>query len=284
MRVEQEVIVMELSKEQFIKDYHLENNFDKAGVAWDELSAIARDFESRRHELEVLAEEYARKVRTFDKVHSVRVRVKDTEHLLEKIVRKSLERDEREGKITVENYTTEITDLVGIRALYVIKSDFIPLHYCIVKEYKTKFAEKPQVKLRVGDRKSLYNEIKKGVEFQEDEVYRSIHYNIRETMEDSKPVHVELQTRSIFEEGWSELNHEMVYKQNKPQTTTLLLQITANILSSLAGNCDSLGELMNTICKQDIPSEDLVRETAKYQSDSDFVSMLVHSINSASPK
>ena len=100
-------------------------------------------------------------------------------------------------------------------------------------------------------------------------------------MKDGNPVHIELQTRSIFEEGWSELNHEMVYKKKKPETTMLLLQITSNILSSLAGNCDSLGELMNTIYNQDIPSEDLVRETAKYQSDSDFVSMLIKSISGA---
>ena len=282
--MEQDVNVMKLSKEQFIKKYQLEDRFDQAGVSWDELMAIADDFESRKTELETIAEKYANKVRLFDKVHSVRVRVKDSEHLLEKIVRKSLKRNERESKITKDNYTTEITDLIGIRALYVIKSDFIPLHYCVVNEFKSRFAEKPQVKLRVGDNKSLYDEIKNGVEFQEDKVYRSIHYNIREKMEDEKPVHIELQTRSVFEEGWSELNHEMVYKQNKPQTTALLLQITSNILSSLAGNCDSLGELMNTICKQDIPSEDLVRETAKYQSDSDFVSMLVKSVKSASQK
>lgn len=272
---------MELSKDKFIEEYHLESDFEKAGVAWAELIAIAEDFEKRRPELEEIAEGYSKTVRTFEKVHSVRVRVKDTEHLLEKVVRKSCLRDEREGKINRDNYTTEITDLIGIRALYVIKSDFIPLHYSVVKEYKSKFAEKPQVKLRVGDNKALYDEIKHGVEFQEDKVYRSIHYNIRETMKDGNPVHIELQTRSIFEEGWSELNHEMVYKKKKPETTMLLLQITSNILSSLAGNCDSLGELMNTIYNQDIPSEDLVRETAKYQSDSDFVSMLIKSISGA---
>ena len=110
MHVEQDVNVMKLSKEQFIKKYQLEDCFDQAGVSWDELMAIADDFESRKTELETIAEKYANKVRLFDKVHSVRVRVKDSEHLLEKIVRKSLKRNERESKITKDNYTTEITD------------------------------------------------------------------------------------------------------------------------------------------------------------------------------
>ena len=53
--------------------------------------------------------------------------------------------------------------------------------------------------------------------------YRSIHYVIRNDTYDPSSgvrlfqVKVEIQTRSIFEEGWSEINHSLIYKKNLPE-------------------------------------------------------------------
>lgn len=64
-------------------------------------------------------------------------------------------------------------------------------------------------------------------------------------MEDNVAVPVEIQTRSIFEEGWSEINHKLLYKRgNLRLDEEILLKQASSILSSLAGDCDTLGELI----------------------------------------
>lgn len=73
------------------------------------------------------------------------------------------------------------------------------LHNSIINHFKKNFCKKPQVKLIEGDDKNIYKELK-NVEFQIDSMYRSIHYTIRH-IEDDVTVPIEIQTRSIFEEG-----------------------------------------------------------------------------------
>lgn len=99
----------------------------------------------------------------------------------------------------------EITDIIGIRALYVFKSDYLPLHKDITSIYKRSFCEKPQVKLREGDDKSIYQGLR-NVEFQYGVDYRSIHYTIRHIGSNGLMVPVQIQTlgdlmKSIAERG-----------------------------------------------------------------------------------
>ena len=71
-------------------------------------------------------------------VHSVRHRIKDMDHLLEKIERKnqidsqkSLE--ERRGEITKDNFFERVTDIAGVRVLHLHLSQFIIIHNEIMK-------------------------------------------------------------------------------------------------------------------------------------------------------
>lgn len=235
---------MTLSKEEFLKKYSQKDDFEKSGLAWDTLLEIDADYREKEAAFKKIAVEFADKVASFPNVHSVRYRLKDPEHLIEKIIRKAVENIDLNVAYDVETYLTEITDIIGVRALYVFKDDYWDLHQYIIKEYKKMFSEKPQVKLRAGDDKKIYNKLR-NVEYQQDTDYRSIHYSIRYQLPTGF-VPVEIQTRSIFEEGWSEINHRLLYKQ--PQNEhTLLLKHTSSILSSLAGDCDVLAQLMKEI-------------------------------------
>lgn len=204
---------------------------------------IADDYESKINKFQDIAVDYVNQLNALPQVHSVRYRLKETEHLIEKIIRKAVEYEDTDIIYDVDTYLIEITDIIGIRALYVFKSDYLPLHKRILKLYKKNFCEKPQVKLRAGDDKKIYAGLR-NVEFQIDSMYRSIHYTFR-VAKDEVMVPIELQTRSIFEEGWSEINHKLLYKKNglSPDERVLLRQ-ASSILSSLAGDCDTLGELM----------------------------------------
>lgn len=106
----------------------------------------------------------------------------------------------------------EITDIIGIRALYVFKN----------------------------------------VEFQNGVDYRSIHYTIRHVNHEGILIPIEIQTRSIFEEDWSEINHKLLYKREYSDIAEKALLIkTSSVLSSLAGDCDTLGDLMKSIAKRE---------------------------------
>ncbi len=241
---------MNISQQEFLKKYGVEEEFYQSELSWDALMQIADDYEGKLEKFQEIAVDYANQLNALPQVHSVSYRLKNVEHLIEKIIRKAIEYEDTDTVYNVDTYLVEITDIVGIRALYVFKSDYLPLHNDIIKRYKKNFCEKPQVKLREGDDKKIYTGLK-NVEFQLDSVYRSIHYTIR-TMKDGMIVPVEIQTRSIFEEGWSQINHKLIYKNNKlSYDEEMLLKQASSILSSLAGDCDTLGELMAHIAEKE---------------------------------
>jgi len=257
---------MKIDKSIFLKRYNVQDKFYRAKISWDALMEIANDYEAKKSVFQDIAGNYVNQLNGMPQVHSVRFRLKDTEHLLEKIIRKAVEYEETNTVYNKDTYLYEITDIIGIRALYVFKSDYLPLHNNIIKSFKHSFCEKPQVKLREGDDKNIYKGLR-NVEFQIDAMYRSIHYTIRH-IEDGAVVPVEIQTRSIFEEGWSEINHKLLYKRESLRVDEeLLLRQASSILSSLAGDCDTLGELMNSIANQE-DEVDFIKDEIIYNDNS----------------
>jgi len=81
---------------------------------------------------------------------------------------------------------------------------------------------------------------------EDDFEYRAIHYTMHINDKETKDARLEIQSRTIFEEGWSEINHKLVYK-NKNVSDFLILSQASSILSALVGNCDTLGDLMQNI-------------------------------------
>ena len=111
-----------LSHEDFLKRNRINSEtWDKAKLDWLTLQAIATDHEQQFVNLESSAELFAKVIQKFNGVHSVRWRVKDAEHLAEKIVRKRSEGNPKYEDISLENYFERVTDLVGIRALHLFK-------------------------------------------------------------------------------------------------------------------------------------------------------------------
>lgn len=250
-----------INQKDFFKTYNNENLFYQSGLSWDTLIEIAQDYNEKIESFRKIAGEYVNQINIIPEVHSVSFRIKDVEHLLEKIIRKAVEYEDTDTVFNKDTYLVEITDIIGIRALYVFKSDYLPLHNKIMANYKKNFCEKPQVKLRQGDDEKIYKGLK-NVEFQYGVDYRSIHYTIRYFGENNLMVPIEIQTRSIFEEGWSEINHRLLYKQNCYDIAEeIVLKKTSSILSSLAGDCDTLGDLMRTIAEHE-EDEDIIYDSA----------------------
>ena len=90
-------------------------------------------------------------------------------------------------------------------------------------------AEKPKVYKRAGDTK-IYDQNE--IEIISDGIYRSLHYIIK-----YKGYYVEIQGRTLFEEGWSEIDHDIVCPYN---TDDEMLKDFSTLLNRLSGMADEM--------------------------------------------
>jgi ppGpp synthetase/RelA/SpoT-type nucleotidyltranferase len=92
-----------IKQSDFLDKYRIEKErFKACGLDWGELSKIANDYEHYRPDLEPTAKYIADCLRQVDAVHSLKIRLKDTEHLVEKIIRKKIA--DTSLDFSIENY------------------------------------------------------------------------------------------------------------------------------------------------------------------------------------
>ncbi|SEG14049.1 ppGpp synthetase catalytic domain-containing protein (RelA/SpoT-type nucleotidyltranferase) [Eubacterium ruminantium] len=213
--------------------------------------------------LTIIRRELIREVENFPGVHLNTSRVKGIESLLEKVITKKykwmMNPDNRYSNISSDNYDKIITDLIGIRFILSYSGDWKALHDQIVRRFpymndeeylddrliplrkdKEFIAEIPMVYYAYGDDLSIFEgeKVKKSIK---PSGYRSIHYVIC-----FKGVYVEIQVRTIYDEAWSDCNHNYVYKHEDNASYSVLLELS-DILSQYTNTCSELGELMRSI-------------------------------------
>lgn len=193
---------------------------------------IANDYERSQEDLFDSAELIAKKIQRCKHVHSVRWRVKDTNHLIEKIIRKKEAKSEKYADISVSNYKSKIDDLIGVRAIYLFKHDWLSVHEHILSKWTP--SEPVTIYHREGDNLDQYKSQPECKTREHHDSYRSIHYIIPAAVNLS----CEIQTRTIFEEAWSEIDHKVRYPSfsNNPHLKQFL-----NIFNRLAGSADEMG-------------------------------------------
>jgi len=200
------------------------------------------------------------------KFHSIRVRAKDPDHLIGKIVRNVNEKPEKYKQITVDNYNKIITDLIGVRIIILNKHDWKMIHEELLKI----FLNDPE---RYADRTDLedkFDEYALSDEEKEDpqkllpksyhaeepvvyitsktdwEEYKTPHLRIDSSREHYRSIHYiirygdfyfEIQVRTLFEEGWLEYDHRVKYPndRNNPKKAEFIA-----VLNSLAVAADRL--------------------------------------------
>ncbi|WML37984.1 hypothetical protein RCG19_12070 [Neobacillus sp. OS1-2] len=230
---------MEISQEQFFEKYSVnKSEFDAAAISWESLLDIHQEYTTYKETLNPTAEYISNMLRTLPESHSVRSRVKDPEHLIDKIIRKIIREKKKnpDYAIDIYNYKTEITDLIGIRILHLYKDQAVSIDKFIRELWG--LVEKCTIYYREGD-------YSKKEEHEDNELfnfkvhpagYRSWHYLISTNA--TKHVHIaEIQVRTIFEEGWSEIDHQLRYPNdtNNAELTKQLL-----VLNRIAGSADEM--------------------------------------------
>lgn len=184
-------------------------------------------------------------------IHSYRYRTKDVDHLLEKIERKQKENPEKFKGLDHTNYYKFITDLIGIRVFFLYREDWKHFHEYITSRFENNpdiyvvdrladfdedenhyyIAERPKVYKRSGDSK-IYDDNE--IEVKTEGIYRSLHYIIK-----YKGYYVEIQGRTLFEEGWGEIDHDIVYPHNQDDEMLIEYSKMLNRLSGLADEMSS---------------------------------------------
>lgn len=236
-----------MTRESFLERNRItEDQWVASGADWDVLKAIAEDHISRKQSLSSTAEFVAGRIRTFPGVHSVRWRVKDVEHLLEKIVRKKLDNKKESEKykdVSKENYFKVVTDLVGVRAIHLFKDEWVNIGSEIMATWDQE--EKPTFYYRGGDSLSRESQLEDINPKEHPSGYRSVHYIIK-TMPENREILMEVQVRTIFEEGWSEIDHHVRYPNFSEDKN---VGVFLTIFNRLAGSADEMGSYVKKLTK-----------------------------------
>lgn len=231
------------SKQQadFCKEFNISADMlRKCCLSWHELNEIAADFDPNRNEYQNTVKEYADVLQKCSGVHSLNCRVKDTRHLIAKIIRKNPEYLERGDSLSKGNYSSKITDLMGIRILLLFKEDWLFVHKHLMDHYQTALGEAPFAYVRDGDDTRLYEG---KIEIKKSKPYRSVHYVIRT----NEGLGIEVQVRTLYEEAWSEIDHKLRYPYNLQNN---MLTNYINIMNRLTGMGDEMGTFINSYIKQ----------------------------------
>ena len=217
--------------------YSLED-LEAASLEVDVLKNIYTKHQGERDQLEIAGDCVSTRLRKLRGVHSLKLRVKSPERLLAKIVKKKLADPTLE--ITPDTYDGIITDLVGVRALHLYKNDWKLIHEFVMATWDRQ--EPPKANYRGGDHPELLKSLKEaGCELKENSHgYRSIHYLLKVKPERKQQI-VELQVRTLFEEGWSEIDHALRYS-NSP--VDQWLEQSLRVFNMVAGNADDMGTLI----------------------------------------
>lgn len=242
-----------LDIKEFFKKYNMEyGDYESSGIDWEELQAIHDHYVDIEQKLRGIGKDFVDEyLYDIEKagIHSYRYRTKEPGHLVEKIIRKRNELPEKFARIDRTNYWKYVTDLIGIRVFFLYREDWRHFHEYITSVFENDpeqyvgdreadfdgdvnhyyIAERPKVYRRTGDSR-IYDEDL--IDIKSDGIYRSLHYIVK-----YKGYYVEIQARTLFEEGWSEVDHDIVYPYFQDDE---MLKDFSTLLNRLSGMADEM--------------------------------------------
>jgi ppGpp synthetase/RelA/SpoT-type nucleotidyltranferase len=224
-----------MDKNYFFHKYGIEAEaFNNSGLVWEDLIKIYDDYTKRLSTYEDTAKYIADCLNRENAIHSIKYRIKDSERLLEKIVRKALAGSS--VIITVKNYRQKIRDLIGLRALHLFKEEWTSIHDFLYDNWE--FHSAPKANHKKGDPEELLESYtKRGLTLIEHaHGYRSLHYNIKIKPGRHEMI-AEVQLRTLFEEAWSEIDHHLRYSSNKEIDYA---EPYLGVLNNLTSNADEI--------------------------------------------
>lgn len=256
-------------REKFLKKYAVpEELFEQAGMDWEELCAIAEDYAYRVDGFYMIRDMFLKELienrEEQTGLHSYRTRIKTPGHLVEKIIRRRVENREKYKDLTRDNYLKFVTDIIGFRGLLLYREDWVVFHKYLLEHFENRsewyikdcvadfaesrdryMAEAPKVHMRPGDFADIYADWIPKENIYDQKYYRSVHYILK-----YRGVYVEVQVRTLFEEGWGEIDHHILYPYKKKDP---MLAEFSELLNRLSGMADEMASFYRRL--QNVPGE-----------------------------
>lgn len=260
---------MFLQKEEFLKKYAItEEQFEEADLSWEEICGIAEDYEGRLEHLYVVRDQFLRELIENKEeqtgLHSYRSRIKSPEHLVEKIIRRRIENYLKYKDLNKDNYLKFVTDTIGFRGLLLYREDWVIFHKYLLSRFEDRpewyvhdclkdfdekrdgyMVEAPKVHMRPGDFGDIYADWIASDNIYDQKYYRSVHYILK-----YRGTYLEIQVRTLFEEGWGEIDHHILYPYKKQDP---MLTEFSELLNRLAGMGDEMASFYRRL--QNVPDE-----------------------------
>jgi ppGpp synthetase/RelA/SpoT-type nucleotidyltranferase len=176
-------------------------------------------------------------------IHSMRSRLKDPEHLRDKLGRKILACRAADAAfdITPENLLLRVTDLAGIRILHLYTRQIRDIDGAlreILSEAQYDLIEGPFARTWDDESREYFRQC--GIETQDSpSLYTSVHYVIGSASRTR--VTAEIQVRTLSEELWGEVDHTLNYPyRTNSVACSEQLKVLARVTSSATRLVDSI--------------------------------------------
>jgi len=186
-------------------------------------------------------------------VHSTKWRIKDPEHLKDKLKRWVIQCKENNERfeVTKENLFEKVTDLVGYRILHlhttqINKINKVILDLLVKDDYV--LIEGPIARTWDSESETYFKSI--GIETRDTgRMYTSVHYLFKANKR-TLPT-CELQVRTLAEEVWGEVDHMINYPHPSHITACReQIKVLARVTSSCSRLVDSIFQSYNESCIQ----------------------------------
>lgn len=171
----------------------------------------------------------------FPIIHSLKARLKDPEHLRDKLKRKAT----KGVIISPESLMQEVTDLAGVRVLHLYQDQFSIIHNEVMKQIETGewvLGESPKAYTWDPETQSFFNKLGIDTEVRET-YYTSVHYLVKPN--NKSDLCCEIQVRTLFEEIWGEIDHAINYPH---KTASIACTEQLRVLSKLVSTGTRLSD------------------------------------------
>lgn len=216
-------------------------------------------------------------------IHSVKWRVKDPEHLREKLERKWDEANSGGPAfdITPDTLFTRITDLAGLRILHLYTRQIEHINarlLTVLDELMYKVVDGPFARIWDNEYKQMYESF--GIRTEtSDTMYTSVHYVVKANTRTA--ITGEIQVRTLAEEIWGEVDHTINYPRVSPK---LACREQIKVLARVSSSCSRLVDSIFATHEEGGPQGTSVEENAGVQPTANGQSKAVAKRVSSRPK
>jgi ppGpp synthetase/RelA/SpoT-type nucleotidyltranferase len=237
----------------------LENIGYPADIIFDCVALFLEHQDEYLDALKALSDTFLTDTHVAPVIHSVRYRVKDPIHLAQKLAKKALDpkKPRRVRPETLFSFPDGITDLGGLRLLHLYKTDWVKIHgYIMTGGYGESFTKPIEslAYLRQDENSSPFKSLRDDLKFVDVRLhpnnYSSLHYLVRPQGADRSYLCFEIQVRTLFEEGWGEIDHQWSYPSSDDATELVKSQL--RILNKAASSANDIAEALGKL--NDIPT------------------------------